>query len=94
VDLNHAQFLKDWFALGRDEAWVVLKTIQKIQQLEWNQVYRDPGLRWEAIMSRTGPEGQRLYSLRLSQRARAVVCRAGDFMRFLSLHPDHDSAYQ
>jgi hypothetical protein len=35
---------------------------------------------------------QRIYSLRITQRVRAVTYRDGHFLRLLSLHSDHDSA--
>ena len=41
-----------------------------------------------------GPNGAKVHSLRLSQRVRAVAYRDGDFLRLISLHPDHDSAYE
>ena len=62
--------------------------------MEWEQLYRDRGLHWEAILSRKGPSGQRIYSLRVTQRMRAVAYREGEYMRLLSIHADHDSAYQ
>ncbi|MGA2326752.1 MAG: hypothetical protein ABSH05_10760 [Bryobacteraceae bacterium] len=93
LDLNNPVFQETWFALERAEALAVLATLRKIRQMDWKQLYLDRGLRWEAILSRTGPAGQRLYSLRVTRRVRAVGYRDGDFLRFLSLHPDHDSAY-
>jgi hypothetical protein len=62
--------------------------------MEWEQLYRDRGLHWEALLSRKGPAGQRIYSLRITLRVRAVAFREGDFLRLLSIHPDHESAYQ
>ena len=62
--------------------------------MEWKDIYRDQGLRWELIQSRTGPKGERLYSIRITQKVRAVVKRSGDFLEFLTLHADHDSAYR
>jgi hypothetical protein len=94
VDLNNPMFQEQWFSLERREALAVLATLQKIQRLEWEQLYRDKGLRWEVILSRSGPGGQRIYSLRITQRVRAVAYREGEFLRFLSLHPGHDSAYE
>jgi len=93
LDLNNPVFQETWFALERAEALAVLATLRKIHQMDWKQLYLDRGLRWEAILSRTGPAGQRLYGLRVTRRVRAVGYRDGDFLRFLSLHPDHDSAY-
>ena len=49
----------------------------------------DHGLNWERIKG-----GDARYSIRLSLHARPVVTRAGDVMRFESLHFDHDSAYK
>jgi hypothetical protein len=94
LDLNSPVFQQDWFALEREEALSVLATLRKIRLLDWEQLYRDKGLHWEAINSRSGPAGKRLYSLRITRSMRAVAYREGDFLRFLSLHPDHDSAYR
>src|SRR5579863_4684411 len=94
LDLNNPEFQQEWFSLEREEAMSVLATLRKIHVLDWQQLYRDKGLHWEAINSRSGPAGKRLYSLRITRSMRAVVYREGDFLRFLSLHPDHDSAYK
>ena len=48
----------------------------------------------EAIVSRGGPNGQRIYGLRVTPPIRAVAYRDDDLLRFLSLHRDHDSAYR
>ena len=61
--------------------------------MDGEQLYRDRGFRWEAILWRKGPAGQRTYSLRITQRMRALAYRKGDFLWLLSIHADHDSAY-
>jgi hypothetical protein len=94
LDLNNPVFQRTWFTLERDEKLAVLTTLEKISKLEWPEVYRDKGLRWEAIQSKLGPHGGRLYSLRVTQKMRAVGFRDGDHLRLLDLHPDHDSAYR
>jgi hypothetical protein len=94
LDLNNPVFQETWFALEREEAVAVLGTLRKVGQMEWGQLYRDRGLRWEAILSRPGPTGQRIYSLRVTRRLGAIAYRDGGFLRLLSLHPDHDSAYE
>jgi hypothetical protein len=94
LDLNSPVFQEDWFALEREEALSVLATLRKIRLLDWDQLYRDKGLHWEAISSRSGPASKRLHSLRITRSMRAVAYREGDFLRFLSLHRDHDSAYR
>lgn len=94
VDLNNPVFQRSWFALERDEALAVLKTLEKLGKLDWNAVYQDKGLRWEAIQSRQGPHGGRLYSLRVTQKMRAIAYRDGETVRLLDLYPDHDGAYR
>ena len=51
------------------------------------------GLHWEAIEHLKAPDGKsNVYSMRLSQKIRAIAFRDGEFMRIVSLHPDHDLA--
>ncbi len=95
LDLNNPVFQRQLFALQKPQQLGVLATLRKLADLRWPQVYQDRGLRWELIHSRSGPDGRRLYSLRISQEFRAVAYRdEGGWLRLLSLHPDHDSAYR
>lgn len=94
LDLNNPEFQANLLALEKPEAWAVLNTLRLLKALDWPQLQRSKGLRWELIQSRSGPQGQRLHSLRISRSCRAVAWRDGDWLRFLSLHPDHDSAYR
>ncbi len=93
IDLNNPRFQTDYFKLEKNEAFAMFKTFRKLAQLEWDDIYRDSGLHWEAIQSRTGDDGERIFSIRITQKFRAVVQREKNIMRFLELHPDHDSAY-
>ena len=93
LDLNNPVFQANLLNLGKNEAWAVLKTLRLLQQMNWEQVQNSKGLRWELIQTRQGPNGDRLYSLRISRSCRAIAWRDGSWMRFISLHPDHDSAY-
>jgi hypothetical protein len=72
----------------------VVASLRRLLELDWNTLYRHTGFHWEAIEYLKAPNGAKVYSLRLSQRIRALAFRDGEFLRFLSLHPDHDSAYQ
>jgi hypothetical protein len=94
LDLNNPVFQGDLFALNKDDVLRILATFRKIRRIEWPEIYRDKGLRWELVQSKAGPGGQRLYTIRITQGFRALVYREGQYMRFLSLHPDHDSAYK
>jgi hypothetical protein len=88
LDLNRPEFQGKLFVLDVGEVKKIFKTFKKLQGLTWNEVFRDNGLKWEEIKSLPGK-----FTVRLSQSYRAVVVRDGLFMRFQSLHPDHDGAY-
>jgi hypothetical protein len=94
LDLNNPIFQDDLLSLEKDEAGRVLATLRRLRKLTWAEIYRDKGLHWELVQSKTGADGTRLYTVRMSQKFRALVYRQGQFMRSLSLHPDHDSAYR
>ena len=72
----------------------VVSSLRRLRELDWNRLYQHTGFHWEAIGHLKAPNGATVYSLRLSQRIRATAFRDGDFLRLLSLHPDHDSAYE
>lgn len=94
LDLNNPVFQDQLFALQKPDRHAVLNTLNKIRQLTWQQVYRDQGLKWEKITSVEPPAGiDALYSLRITQARRATAYRDGEFMRLLTIAPDHDAAY-
>lgn len=94
LDLNSEAFQEVFFALEVAELKQVSATLRRLRGMNWNVVYMHGGLNWEAVEHVRTPSGAKAYSLRLSQKMRALAYRDGDFLRFLSLHPDHDSAYQ
>lgn len=94
LDLNNPDFQKEWFSLQKNEFGASRNTMKKIAGMDWNQVYHDKGLKWEKIQSVKTAKGRELFTIRLSKKLRAVVHRKGDFMIFVSLHPDHDSSYK
>jgi hypothetical protein len=93
LDLNNPVFQRQLFALQKTDQSGVLNTLRKISAMTWQQIYEDSGLRWEAVISRKGPRSERLYSIRIAKGFRGVAFREQVWMRFISLHPDHDSAY-
>ena len=92
LDLNNPELQSNLLALDKPDTWAVLKTLRLLQAMSWEPLQGSKGLRWELIQSRRGPAGERLYSLRISRSCRAVAWRDGPWLRFLSLHPDHDAA--
>ncbi|MGE3920558.1 MAG: hypothetical protein AB7F64_06405 [Gammaproteobacteria bacterium] len=93
IDMNNPEFQKDFFSLEKNEQLALLKTLKKISQLTWDQLYSDQGLKWELILSKQSKAGHRIYSFRFSQKYRALALRQEQFLRLLTLHVDHDSAY-
>ena len=94
LDLNSPAFQDVFFALHADELKHVVSSLRRLRALAWNDLYRHTGFQWEAIRHMTAPNGATVYSLRLGQKTRALAFRDGVFLRFVSLHPDHDSAYE
>jgi hypothetical protein len=94
LDLNNEVFQENWLALEKTERNRVTDTLRKLRQQTWEQVYRDQGLKWEKIVSLKQPAGiDALYSLRITQARRATAYRDGEFMRLLTIEPDHDATY-
>jgi len=94
LDLNNPVFQRQLFNLSKNDQHNILNTLRKLGNMTWQQVYVDHGLRWEAILSKRGPGGKKLYSFRIGKGFRGVAYRDDSWLRILSLHPDHDSAYQ
>ena len=94
LDLNSPEFQDVLFRLESAELKQVVGSLRRLRELDWDTLYRHTGFRWEAIEHVEAPNGAKVYSLRLSQKVRAIAYRDGDFLRVISLHPDHDSAYE
>jgi len=94
LDLNNPTFQENLFGLQKPERLAALDTLKKIRQLNWAQVYRDSGLKWEKIVSVRPQQGiDAIYSFRITQARRATAYRDGPYMRLLTVAPDHDSTY-
>jgi hypothetical protein len=94
LDLNNPRFQQDLFELTKEQQRAALLALRKLAAMTWDQVYADQGLKWEAVISRRTESGGQIYSLRMGRGFRALALRDGDWLRLLSLHPDHDSAYR
>ena len=94
LDLNNPVFQRQLFNLQKSDQREVLGTLRKLSNMTWLQVYSNQGLKWEAIVSRKGPHGGRIYSFRIGKGFRGIAYRENTWMRLLSLHPDHDSTYE
>ena len=94
LDLNSPEFQDVFFGLELTELRVVVASLRRLRELDWIALYRHTGFRWEAVEHLKAPNRTTVYSLRLSQKVRAIAYRDGDFLRLISLHPDHDTAYE
>jgi hypothetical protein len=94
LDLNNPVFQEGWLSLDKSERNRVTDTLRKLRQLSWEQLHRDQGLKWEKVASVKPPTGiDAIYTLRITQSRRATAYRDGNFLRLLTIAPDHDAAY-
>ena len=94
LDLNNPVFQGNLLQLQKPERHAALDTLNKIRQLTWQQLYAGGGLKWEKISSvKPPPNIDAIYSIRITQSRRATAYRDGDFIRLLTVAPDHDSTY-
>jgi len=94
LDLNNEVFQENWVTLDKSERNRVTDTLRKLRQLAWDQLYRDQSLKWEKLVSVKPPKDiDAIYTLRITQSRRATAYRDGNFLRFLTIAPDHDAAY-
>jgi len=94
IDLNFPPFQQDLFTLDKTQLTAFVKSVKKINKMDLRQVQQSSGLNLEKIKNLKTSNGKTLYSIRMSKSFRAVICIEDDFIRFISLHPDHDSAYK
>jgi len=94
LDMNYPEFQKQLFELDKIEQRSLLNTLKKIKKLEWEELYKDKGIRWELITSKTTSKGNNIYSFSFSKKYRGTAYRDGQYLVILALFVDHDSAYK
>lgn len=94
LDMNNPNFQKQLFSLEKNEKLALLKSLGKISQLTWEQLYKDKGIKWELIHSMKTLKGKNIYSFRFSQKYRGLAFREENYLVLLDLFPDHDGAYK
>jgi len=98
INLSSEPLVAQLVVLNKENLVSLQKTLRKVLQMTWPQVFRDQGLKWEEIT--VAPDIKvreklcRPYTIRINQKFRAVVTRLENEMIFISLHTDHDSAYR
>lgn len=100
IDIGFPPFLKQLQEIDPQYLEEFSQKIVLIQKMTWDDVYKTSskgrnkrGLNYEQIDQKTDDD-KNIASIRITGKHRARVCRDGIWMRFISLHPDHDSAYK
>jgi hypothetical protein len=72
------------------------KMLRILVSLDLPDLWKHPGLNFEKLRGYTDPTtGDQLYSLRVTQAARAVAAlRTGPTLVLVSLHVQHDETYR
>jgi hypothetical protein len=94
IDLNFPDFQKDLFKLEKKELYALIKTFRILSKMDFDQLRSSSGLNLEQIKKTKTRKGNPIYSIRITRSFRAILSIDGDYLRFISLHPDHDSAYK
>lgn len=99
-DLEFPRFQESLKELTSFELEHFFSVIEKIQKMTWQQVYQTSsklnkrGINWEPILGQKTASGTSIASIRIDLKIRARVVRESVFMRFISIHRDHDSTYK
>jgi hypothetical protein len=94
IDLNFPGFQKDLFKLEKNELYALIKTFRILSKMDFDQLRRSSGLNLERIKNTKTRKGSAIFSIRITRSFRAILSIESDYLRFISLHPDHDSAYK
>ena len=72
------------------------KTLRLLQEIDSQRLLSHPGFKFEKLHGFIEPEtGEQLYSIRITQSARATVClNDGPTVVLVALHVRHDEAYR
>ncbi len=94
LDLNFPDFQKDLFKIEKNELYALIKTLRTLSRMDFDQLRHSSGLNLERIKTMKTRKGNPIYSIRITRSFRATLTIEGNYLRFISLHPDHDSAYK
>jgi len=94
IDLNFPDFQKDLFRLEKKELDALIKTLRTQSKMDFDQLRSSSGLNLEQIKKTKTRKGNPIYSIRITRSFKAILSIDDECLRFVSLHPDHDSAYK
>ncbi len=94
LDLNNPVFQANLLTLQKPERHAALDTLNKIGQFDLEPALPRSRAQVGEDHQRQLPEGiDAIYSLRITQARRATAYREADFIRLLTIAPDHDATY-
>jgi hypothetical protein len=93
LDLNLPEFQSDLFKLDKKDLFTLIKSFRLLKKNNFDHLKRSKGFNLEKLKNVKTRKGKAVYSIRLSKRFRALITVNNDFLQFISLHPDHNSAY-
>ncbi len=82
------------FTLQKQELYALIKTFRLLSKMDFNQLRQSSGFNFEQLKNIKTRKGRPIYSIRITRSFRALLTIDGEYLRFISLHPDHDSAYK
>ncbi len=94
IDLNFPDFQKNLFKRQKNELYALIKTLRTLSRMDFDQLRRSPVLNLEHLKNMKTRKGNPIYSIRITRSFKTVISIEDDYLRFISLHPDHDSAYK
>ncbi|MBC7533012.1 MAG: hypothetical protein H7318_15670 [Oligoflexus sp.] len=99
VDMSYWALMKEIQGLTKDQLQELTDSTVKLQKTTWRELWEQStknkgktGFNYELIEE--DPDLGKMHSIRITKGFRARVVRENEWMRFISLHPDHDSAYR
>ncbi|RYZ80862.1 MAG: hypothetical protein EOP04_25070 [Proteobacteria bacterium] len=99
VDMTFPSLIKEIQDLTKSQLQELLESTVKLQKITWKELWEQStkgkgktGFNYELIEE--DPDLGNIHSIRITKSFRARVIRENEWMRFISLHPDHDSAYR
>ena len=99
VDLSFPAFVKQLATLEREQLQEIMDSTVKLQKTTWQELWAQStkgkgktGFNYEFIEE--DKDLGKIHFIRITGVCRARVVRENEWMRFISIHPDHEGAYK
>ena len=82
------------FRLQKQDLYALIRALRLLYKMDFTQLRQSPGFNLEQLENIKTRKGHPIYSIRITRSFRALLTIEEDYLRFISLHPNHDSAYK